>query len=37
MVEIHFERPEDIDEVRLLNDKALGQPVEGHIVDKLRK
>ena len=29
--------PKDIDEVRLLNDKAFGQPVEGHIVDKLRQ
>ncbi len=37
MVEVRFERPADIDEVRLLNDKAFGQPEEGRIVDKLRK
>ena len=37
VVEIRFERPEDIDEVRLLNTKAFGQPIEGRIVDKLRK
>ncbi len=37
MVEIRFELPKDIDEVRLLNDKAFGQPEEGRIVDKLRK
>ncbi len=34
---VRFERPKDIDDVRLLNDKAFGQTVEGHIVDKLRK
>ena len=32
-----MELPKDIDEVRLLNDKAFGQPEEGRIVDKLRK
>jgi len=37
VVEIRFELPKDIDEVRLLNDKAFGQPEEGSIVDKLRK
>ena len=37
MVEVRFERPEDIDEVRLLNDKAFGQIFEGRIVDNLRK
>ncbi len=37
MIEVRFERPKDIDEVRLLNDKAFGQPVEDRIVDKLRK
>ena len=37
MVEVRFEQPKDIDEFRLLNDKAFGQPVEGHIVDKLRQ
>ena len=37
LIEIRFERPKDIDEVRLLNHKAFGQPVEGRIVDKLRK
>ena len=37
MVEVRFERPKDIDKIRLLNVKAFGQPVEGHIVDKLRK
>jgi putative acetyltransferase len=37
VVEVRFERPEDIDEVRLLNDKAFGQILEGRIVDNLRK
>ena len=37
MVEVRFERPIDIDEVRLLNDKAFGQLLEGRIVDNLRK
>jgi putative acetyltransferase len=37
VVEVRFEQPKDIDEVRLLNDKAFGQPEEGRIVDKLRK
>ena len=37
MVEIRLEQPKDIDEIRLLNDKAFGQPIEGLIVDKLRK
>ena len=37
MVEVRFERPKDIDKICLLNVKAFGQPVEGHIVDKLRK
>ena len=37
MIEIRFERPEDIDEIRLLNEKAFGQPIEGRIVVKLRK
>ena len=37
VIEVRFERPKDIDKVRLLNDKAFGQPVEGRIVDKLRK
>ena len=37
MVEIRSEQPKDINEIRLLNDKAFGQPDEGRIVDKLRK
>ena len=37
MIEIRFERPDDVDEIRSLNDKAFGQPMEGRIVDKLRK
>ena len=37
MVAIRFEQPKDIDEIRLLNYKAFGQPEEGRIVDKLRK
>ena len=37
VIEVRFERPKDIDEVRLLNEKAFGQPIEGRIVDKLRK
>ncbi len=37
VIEIRFEQPKDIDEVRLLNDMAFDQPVEGRIVDKLRK
>ena len=36
MVEVRFERPKNIDEIRLLNYKAFGQPEEGLIVDKLR-
>lgn len=37
VIEIRFERPEDIDEIRLLNERAFGQPIEGQIIDKLRK
>jgi len=37
VIEIRFEQPKDIDEVRLLNDMAFDQHVEGRIVDKLRK
>lgn len=37
MIKIRFELPEDIDEIRSLHDKAFGQPIEGRIVDKLRK
>jgi len=37
LIEIRFEQPKDIDEIRLLNDTAFGQPAEGRIVDKLRK
>ena len=36
VIEIRFEQPKDIEEVRLLNDMAFGQPEEGRIVDKLR-
>jgi putative acetyltransferase len=37
LIEIRYERSDDIDEIRSLNDNAFGQPVEGRIVDKLRK
>ncbi len=37
VIEVRFEQPKDIEEVRLLNDMAFGQPEEGRIVDKLRK
>ena len=36
MVEVRIEQPEDIDAVRLLNNKTFGHPAEGLIVDKLR-
>lgn len=36
MIEIRLEKPKDVDDIRLLNDKAFGQPIEGLIVDKLR-
>ncbi len=35
-IRIHEERPDDIDQVRSVNDAAFGQPVEGRIVDQLR-
>jgi len=28
MVDVRIERPEDIDEVRLVNDPAFGQPFD---------
>ena len=31
MVEVRFERPKDIDKIRLLNVKAFGQPVDLNI------
>ncbi|UCD77279.1 MAG: N-acetyltransferase [Desulfobacterales bacterium] len=37
MIEVRIEQPEDIDAVRLVNDKAFGQPAEGLMVDKLRQ
>jgi putative acetyltransferase len=37
VIEIRVEQPKDIDEVRVVNDKAFGQPEEGRLVDKLRK
>jgi putative acetyltransferase len=37
LVIIREERPEDIDTIRVVNQKAFGQPQEGTIVDALRK
>jgi len=34
VVEIRLEQPIDVDKIRLLSDKAFGQPEEGRIVDK---
>lgn len=36
-VTIREERPEDIAAIRLVNDKAFGQPQEGQLVEALRK
>ena len=35
-IAIREERPEDIDSIRTVNDKAFGQPDEGAIIDRLR-
>ena len=35
-IAIREERPEDIESIRIVNDKAFGQPDEGAIVDRLR-
>ena len=37
MIEIRKEKQKDYDKVRIINDRAFGQPDEGHIVDKLRE
>lgn len=37
MVEIREERPEDIQQIRKVNELAFGQPMEADIVDKLRE
>ena len=36
MIEIREERPEDIAAIRSVNDRALGQDLEGRIVDAIR-
>jgi putative acetyltransferase len=35
-ITVRDERPDDVDAVRLVNDRAFDQPLEGHIVDELR-
>lgn len=37
MIKIREERAEDYEAVRVINDKAFGQPDEGRIVDKIRE
>lgn len=37
MIEIREERTEDAEAVRIVNDRAFGQPQEGNIIEKLRK
>ena len=37
MIKIRKEKAKDYDAVRKINDKAFGQPDEGHIVDKIRE
>ena len=37
MVEIRREQPEDVIEIRNVNDRAFGQPNEGAVVDQLRR
>jgi putative acetyltransferase len=34
---VRDERPEDLAAIREVNDRAFDQPLEGHIVDELRK
>ncbi len=37
MITIRLEKPEDIPSVRIINERAFGQPAEADIVDKLRQ
>ena len=37
MISVRIEKPEDIPEVRKINELAFGQPTEANIVDKLRQ
>ena len=37
MITIRLEKPEDIPFVRIINERAFGQPAEADIVDKLRQ
>ena len=37
MITIRPEKPEDIPSVRIINERAFGQPAEADIVDKLRQ
>ena len=37
MIEIRKEKQKDYDKIRIVNDRAFGQPDEGRIVDKLRE
>ena len=37
MITIRLEKPEDIISVRIINERAFGQPAEADIVDKLRQ
>lgn len=36
MISIREEKPEDISEIRSINELAFGQPTEANIVDRLR-
>ena len=37
MIEIRKEKQKDYNKIRIVNDRAFGQPDEGRIVDKLRE
>ena len=37
MIRVRNERPEDISSIRIINERAFGQPIEANIVDKLRQ
>ena len=37
MIIVREERSEDIEAIRMVNEKAFGQPAEANIVDKLRE
>ena len=37
MIAIRVERPQDVSQVRTVNERAFGQPTEADIVDRLRQ